>query len=272
MPPVTRTDLHYNFLKTIIIRIDFQGVFEPEMEKILLQIKPYLKAKSFTRYEKKTTNQIEIDVLTGNQQSGTGKIQSQEVHSFINDDNGYVLEVSSSFICLNISSTKYSPFESYSVIVSDIANVYKQSIDFFTVKRLGIRKINICMIDNKKRIKEFFSPAYFGYFDAIDTANTLISNRRDLFNIDKYRINLFCNIEQGFSNKQELYKVSLDVDAYIDNTEIIDQVIYNQAELQKMNDLLFDIYINSLTQDFQTALSSEDDSLFAGLIGVERNE
>ena len=65
MSPVNRADLHFNFLKTIIVRLDFQGVFEPEMEKILPLVKPYLKEKAFNRYEKKTSNRIEISVLAG---------------------------------------------------------------------------------------------------------------------------------------------------------------------------------------------------------------
>lgn len=273
MPPVTRSDLHFNFLKNIIIRLDFQGVFEPEMEKILPLVKPYLKSKQFTRYEKKTNKQIEINVVNGTPQlPAPNLIQSQEIHSFVNEDSGYVLDVSSSYICLNISSTKYSPFEEYSVLVSDIANIYKEAIDFFTMKRLGIRKINVCMLEDKTKIKQFFSPAYYGFFDAIDEVNTLASNRRDFFSVNKFKVNLQSNIEQGISNGTPLYKMSLDVDAYVDDSDTIEQVIFNQEELQHMNDLLFEIYIKSLTSEFQSALSGDDEAAFDGLIGVERNE
>lgn len=273
MPPVLRTDLHYNFLKNIIVRLDFQGVFEPEMEKILPLVKPYLKEKDFKRYEKKTNKQLEINVVNGIPQApAASSLQSQDIHSFINDDNGYVLEISSSFICLNISSTKYSPFEEYSVLVSDIANLYKDTIDFFTTKRLGIRKINVCMLEDKTQIPQFFSPSYFGYFDAIEFVNTLASNRRDFFFIDKYKVNLQCNVEQGSAEDKQLYKVSLDVDAYVDESSVIDQIVYNAGELQSINNLLFNIYIKSLTPKFQAALSGDDDTAFVGLIGVERNE
>lgn len=45
------------------------------------------------------------------------------MHSFVNDDRGDVLNISSSFVCLDVSSTSYSPFEDYSVLVLDIANI-----------------------------------------------------------------------------------------------------------------------------------------------------
>ena len=83
MPPVFRTDLHYNFLKNIIVRLDFQGVFEPEMEKILPLVKPYLKEKAFKRYEKKTNKQFEINVVNGIPQApATSSLQSQDIHVF----------------------------------------------------------------------------------------------------------------------------------------------------------------------------------------------
>lgn len=273
MSAIKRTDLKYNFLKNIIVRIDFQGVFEPEMEKLLPLIKPYLKSKNFSRYERKKNNQIEINVPNiDSQQPSFGKVQSQDVHSFINEDKGYVLDVSNSFVCLNISSTGYSPFEDYSVLVSEIAEIYKHNIDFFTVTRVGVRKINVCMIENKKRIRELFSQDYFGYFTAIDGVNTHLSNRRDTFSINEYKGNLSCNIEQGSSGDRVLYKLDLDIDIYVDDIDVISKTTFNTDKLKEMNDVLFDIYVKALTEEFKNALAGDDESKFDGLIGVERNE
>lgn len=273
MASISRADFKYNFLKTIIIRLDFQGVFEPELEKVLPQIKPYLKEKGFNRYEKKTANQIEINVGKGvPPMPASGRIQSQEMHSFINEDFGFVLDVSSSVICLSINSTGYIPFESYSVLISNIANIYKKNIDFFTVTRLGIRKTNICMVNEKSRIKDLFSPGYFGYFESIKSANTIASNRRDTFSVDKCKVNLFCNIDQGVADKTQLYKLTLDIDAYLDDPTTIEQVVCNTNELNKMNELLFSVYINSLTEDFKKALMTENDPILADIIGIEKNE
>ena len=264
MASVLRTELKYNFLKNIIVRLDFQGVFEPELEKILPSVKPYLREIGFNRYEKKTANHFEINVINGAPpEVPKGKVQSQEIHSFQNEDRGFVLDISSSFICLNINSTKYAPFEEYSVLFSEIAQIYKKSIDFFTVKRLGIRKINICMVDDKSKIKTLFIPEYFRYFDAIEAANTIVSSQRDTFSVDNYKVNLVCKTEQGRVNDVSLYKLTLDIDTYIENTSIIENVVFDQSEMAKMNNLLFEIYAGSLTNDFQLALTNEDAPMFA---------
>lgn len=68
MTSITRTDFRFNLLKNIIVRIDFQGVLEVEMEKILMLIKPYLKDQGFSRYMRKRSNEIEVNVSNLNQQ------------------------------------------------------------------------------------------------------------------------------------------------------------------------------------------------------------
>lgn len=270
MGPIVRTDLHFNFLKNIIFRIDFQGVFEPEMEKILVLVKPHLKSKGFSRYLKKKNNEIQINVgdLESPESPLSKLVKSQEIHSFINEDRGYVLDLSSSFVCLNINSTAYTPFEEYCAIISEITSIYKENIDFISVNRVGIRKINVCMLEKREKINEFFSSEYFGYFNAIQNTNTVSSNRKDTFIIDVYKGNLSCNIEQGLAENKTLYKVSLDTDIYVDDVSVIEKGI----DFDVMNNMLFEIYISSLTEKFKTALSGDDETLFEGIIGVERNE
>ena len=142
MTNIQRKDFKYNFLKNIIIRFDFQGVFEPELENILPDIKPYLKEKNFTRYNKRNDNTININI-NDMQPPIFNNFQNQIIHSFVNDDSGYMLDISNNFICLNIRSTTYSPFEEYAKLISDIIKIYKEKIDFFTITRIGIRKINV---------------------------------------------------------------------------------------------------------------------------------
>ena len=42
---ITRNDLKKNFLKKIIMRLDFQGVLQAEMESIILKVKPFLRGQ-----------------------------------------------------------------------------------------------------------------------------------------------------------------------------------------------------------------------------------
>lgn len=274
-PQVERENFHYNFLKHIIIRLDFQGVLESEMEPILLKIKPYIKSQKFDRYEERFSNQININLANLNVSQEiiqSNRPQTQKIYSFINENKGYSLDISNRFICLNINSVKYVPFEEYIDYVSYIAKIYEDSIDFFTVKRFGIRKSNICFVDDKEKINTYFKENRFGFFNDFSDVNTLISKRNDLFVTEKYKINLNCNLEQGKEDDKIIYKVLLDIDAFLDNTKAIEDLIFDKSELQNMNAILFNIYANSLTDVFKEALMSEDDFPIEGIKGIESNE
>lgn len=275
MPPISRKDLHHNFLKKIIVRLDFQGVLEPEMENILLKIKPYAKEKGFSRYEEKITNRIDIAVSQVGiepPQASANQIRSQKVYSFVDEDRGYVLDVSSSFVCLNITSTRYTPFEEYSEYLSAIAKIYQETIDFFTVKRFGLRKINECLIEDKQKISEYFSPVYFSAYNELPGINTIQSNRANIFIIDQYHVNLISNIVQGVAQGKTLYSILLDLDVYLDTTKDIEELLARNETFQEMNDLLFKIYLHALTEKFKEALSNDGDFAIDDLIGIERND
>lgn len=270
MGNISRSDLHFNFLKNIVFRIDFQGVFEPEMDRILTLVKPYVKSKGFSRYLKKKNSEVRISVgILDTPESSPNKIvKSQDVHSFVNEDRGHVLDLSNSFVCLNINSTSYTPFEEYRDIVTNIAHMYKENIDFVSIIRVGIRKINICLFKEREQISKFFSSNYFGYVNILKKANSLSVALRDTFINEPYKGTILSSIEQGKDNTQTLYKVSLDSDVYIDDAAIIE----NNIDYDFMNDMLFDIYVSALAENFRQALSGDDETAFDGIIGIEKNE
>ena len=275
MPPTKREDLHHNFLKKIIVKLDFQGVLESEMECILSEIKPYVKEKGFTRYTEKMSDQVDISILdirSSQPIAEASRVKSQRVYSFIDETRGYVLDISSNFICLAINATRYTPFESYGSYLPEISKIYAENIDFFTTKRLGLRKINECLIQDKALIKRYFSSAYFGFFDELEGVDTLQSRQMDSFKIKEYNVNLMSNVNQGTADGRTLYSVRLDIDAYLDNSESIDRALSEPTNIQGMNDLLFEIYVRALTDEFIAILSSEDVSEIDGIIGIAENE
>ncbi len=120
MAIVNRNELHHNFLKSVIVRLDFQGVLEAEMEKVLLHVKPFAKEKGFSRYIEKNANQIDIAVSDNGMPESietTNRVRRQKVYSFIDENRGFVLDVSNSFICLTINTTHYTPFDDYCDII-----------------------------------------------------------------------------------------------------------------------------------------------------------
>lgn len=274
MGDVNRTDFKYNFLKSIIVRLDFTGVLESEMEKVLIHIKPFAKDRGFTKYIEKITGQIDVTLIDkGAQESSelSNKVKRQKVYSFIDENRGVVLDVSNSFVCLTINTVQYMSFDSYCEIVPHVAGIYKNCIDFFSVVRFGIRKMNECLIEDKAQIRNYFNPEYYSYFSQLEGIDTLQSNHVNVFSIGKCRINHIANISQGQYEGKTVYSIRLDIDAYFTTAEDIQKLMDSKEELLKVNDLIFKVYVHSLTSDFISSLMSEE---YDGglLIGVERND
>lgn len=274
MPPITRKDLRYNFLKNIILRLDFQGVFDSEMDCVMRKVKTLAKESGFLKYEEKTASQIGITI--GDSEllqncNNTLNRSNKRTYCFINETRGYRLDISSGYICMNVNSAHYIPFDEYSKIFESLITIFRANIDFFTPKRLGLRKVNECLIPNKNVIYECFNRDCFCYYDD-SNADTIMSNHTDVFNIEPYRINLISRLDQGKNIEGDtLYRTQLDIDVYLDAEEDIARVL-NDEKIQEMNQLTFDIYIHSLNKNFIEALKSEKDFSFNNIIGVEHNE
>ena len=260
-----RNQLKKNFLQEIIIRLDFQGVLQPEMEKVLLIAKPYLKEKSFKRYNEIVNNQTIVE--------GTSPkdFSSPITYTFMDDNYGFALALSTTSIVMSIQSEVYSPFENYSEIFSYIASLYNEEIDFFTVKRFGLRKINYCFVKRVSDINKYFDSKYFDLEEPISGFDIETINRTSSLSYGKKNLNLRYAVEKGNLDKEPFYKVTLDSDIYSVDKATIHSIIENKDEMASINEMLFTIYCGALTDQMAELLTSEND-LPEGLAGVENNE
>lgn len=271
---VNRGSFKYNFLKEVIIKLDFQGVLQAEMENILLKVKPYLKERKFNRYEQKVNNEIDINVSRGIFESNAPikEVRNVIIHSFINENSGYAIDLSTTFICLKVNATKYISFEDYSETFMGIASIYRDTIDFLTIKRFGLRKINFCFVSETKCINRYFNQRYFDCYDLFKDSQVFASEKKENFTVDNCKMNLLCGVEQGQLGDSQIYKVTLDTDIYIDVTEQIENTIFENNEITRLNDKLFAIYADSLTEEFGKMLQNDETEWPEDIIGVEKNE
>ena len=271
---IKRETFKFNFLKQIIIRLDFQGVLQTEMENILLQVKPFLKERKFNRYEQKINNEVDIDLNNSvfQQNNPIKAVRNVITHSFVNEDKGYVIELSTNYVCLKVNAIKYVSFEEYSDTFMGIVNIYKTSIDFLTLKRFGLRKINFCFFNNKSCINKYFQKNYFDCFDLFEGTDIYASEKKTNFRFEECKINLLTYIEQGLLGEKKVYKTTLDLDVYLDQTENIEKVIFEEKGIANLNEKLFLIYIDALTDEFGKMLSNDETVWTDEIIGVEKNE
>lgn len=271
---VNRSSFKYNFLKQIILRLDFQGVLPTEMEGILSKIKPFLKDKSFNRYEQRVESEIEIPmgVFQASNEQPMPSVHNINIHCFIDENKGYSVDLSTNFICMKVNAAKYIPFDDYADTFIGLASIYRETIDFLTVKRFGLRKINFCFLKKIESLNTYFNPQFFSSFNLFENTEVLANEKKENFKTDNCNINLMCSVNQGQLGGNIIYKVSLDSDIYIDNAKDIETIIFESKHIANLNDKLFSIYLETITDEFGKMLANSETEWSDEIIGVEKNE
>lgn len=271
---VKRSSFKYNFLKQIILRLDFQGVLPMEMEGILIKIKPFLKGKDFNRYEQRVENEIEIPMglFQSINEQPMPAVHNINIHCFIDENKGYSVDLSTNFICMKVNAAKYISFDDYADTFMGLVNIYRETIDFLTVKRFGLRKINFCFLKEIEFLNKYFNPQYFSSYSLFDNTEVFASEKKENFKTDNGKINLICGVSQGQLEGKIIYKISLDSDIYIDNTKEIETIIFENNQITDLNDKLFYIYLDAITNEFGNMLCNDETEWSEEIIGVEKNE
>ena len=226
-------------------------------------------------YEQQISNEIDLNMNSNGifeTANPVREIRNITVHSFINVDSGYTVDLSVNHICIKVNTTKYIPFDEYAITFMGVSNIYKSTIDFFTVKRFGLRKINFCFVNSVSCINKYFNQRYFDCYDLFEPSEVFASEKKENFSVDHCKINLLCDIEQGQLNDKQSYKLTLDSDIYIDDTDNIEKDIFDNEGISLLNERLFMIFVDAITDEFGKMLLSDNDINQDEIMGVERNE
>lgn len=273
---VKREELKNNFLKKIVVRCDYKGVLDKELDDLLVQIKGYIKEKGFTRFDELYANETDFksddpEVLDSDY-IPNNEIRRTKLYSFKNDDGSFAISICKNFLIVTISESKYVDFNYYSNICIDILKVLKDNVSFFRPLRFGIRKINQCIILEKSIINEYFDESYYRLFNWKNEVDNTIMQSKDCFSIDSCKVNFVRLIVQGEYGEEKAYQVVLDVDIYSTDLLYIQQIIDKDNKgIDKMNELLFDIYVSTLTKSFIQKLKNDTFS-DVRILGVEKND
>ena len=268
-----REDFKFNFLKQIIVRIDFQGVLESELEGVLPKIKSFLSEENFVRYTQKTSNDVNMALSNENNSlPEVSRVVGRVVHSF-QDKNGFVIDISNNFICLNIRPAFYQRFEVYAGIAEKLINILKNQISFFTPIRVGVRKINQCLLKEKKTLNKFFNKTYYPSvtFDTdVPNANTMSCMHRTIMEVGRYIGNLNCNLISGKANDLPIFQILLDIDIY--KAKAKSETDIGEYCLTEMNEIIFRLFVGALTPDFRLLLCESDPDNFDEIEGIKPND
>ena len=268
---ITRYMMRKNILRNILFRVDYKGIVN--VNEFLSQIKEDLLEPHFSEYNNTFNNNVNID-LTGTSIEDVSKMLSlpvkevsqQEIHiysksKFTNDGvlttDEVELRISKYFTTLEIKCKgEYKNIDPYLKYFSNLIKNLLANNSYTRFKRIGLRKVASQIFRERDEVYSIFDSNKYG--DVLDGSfPPLEFNRIDILRkpdqpyIYNYRRGLksvqIVNKETG--EKGDGYLALIDLDGYI-TEERIDGTFAIDKCLTEINDVLFDLFKNAVTDKF----------------------
>lgn len=269
---IKRNDLKSDFLKQTIVRIDYDYMFEDYVENTMKKIDSFLGNKGYTIKNnfmsqfglkvdfEKLNNDINANLMDNiNVESD----KREKFISFINEEKHIKIDITREYSAITVEYQEHIHFDEILEIFDKIVEELYNSRNNLQVKRLGLRKINVYMMENIDKIDDYFENNIFAFSSSnLPSYQFIGKNSFDNYLYRGYTVNQIANIAQGFLQTNDgnklLNQLALDFDIYVENPS-------KDVSLKDMNDKLFEIYKNSLTEDFLNKLldeNFEDEEIF----------
>lgn len=280
-----RSEIKHNFLKQIIFRLDYEGLMEADVEKCILSLRQKFYDVGFEKMDNRTENQFDVQIkmdlnIPDENQFSINSNNKSIVYSF-SSEKKEILEISKSFFTLTVDiDQKYETFDKYLSLLAESIETIKSTSPYFQVLRIGLRKINICLLDDLARLSNYFTRAAFNIDDVIkqfEDCDCVASNMVTVLSKNNYQINYVRNIQEGVmqqdnGTQKTMYQVVVDIDVFKEgNREILsllcdEQMIKDTLETQ--NTIEFGVFIKSLSDELIEALKQDtfQDTAIKGVI------
>lgn len=262
-----RAELKHNFIKQMIFRLDFDGIMEADIEQAVLELRQKIFTAGYSNMEKRYENpidfQVKIDLnIPSENKLLIGNSNENLIYRFSSEEQE-VLELSKSFFTLTVDiDKKYETFDKYISLLAEIVESIRGKSPFFKALRMGLRKTNICFLNNLKLLSCFFTKATFNIGDIMKQFNDCQCTAANMIAVlekDSYKINYIRNIQEGLMQEDNgeartVYQIVLDIDVFRENNKDILAVLSNresvEVALKKQNTIEFEIFIQSLDSHF----------------------
>lgn len=272
---VKRENLKNNFLKNIIVRFDYTGIAEVELDNIVAKVKSIFKKAHYNNLKEEYLTEMDLQLqdpegIEIESLPVTG-VRKKRAYVFFDKERGIECKLSTQFALVSIQSQKYIPFSEYSGTLVEVVKTFRNEVDFLNCTRFGVRKVNQCIIKDIHSLDRYFNIKLFPIYGLDRGSSPKLFESRDCFLDGKYNVNLMRTIIKGEYEDSIAYQVVLDSDIYITQDDDINRLFTGNTEITAMNERLFELYKEALTEDFIEKLGKENFN-DSNIIGVEKNE
>lgn len=264
MKKYTRDNIYSEMLKTVIIRLDFSGVINigPFVEKI--KQSEIIKSK-FSRFQEIAQRQVKVNFIPKDIEDGglpVTKEQDNIVYRFWNwmpNSSEAVLYIDNTSITLSVDCEKkpYKGSKEYSALMIALMKEFKKHDQYISFNRLGVRKIDIQILDDGEQVKDYFNEKF-----TVSNSWELcppkdMATLTELLRIEDVRFNIIQRIEPIKIKDEKHLRLIFDVDSYIyDDVDALRDKNCEQIESYlnvKMQDKMFDMFVNVASENYLEA-------------------
>ena len=269
-----RSEIKHNFLKKIIFRLDYEGLMDTDIEKCIVLLREKIFASGFVHMENRIENQIDFQMkvdlnIPDENQFSVSNTNKNMIYSF-SSDKGELLEISKSVLSLIVDiDMTYETFDKYMELLAESIDKIKQCSLYFRTVRIGLRKINICLLENLAELSTYFTRAAFNINDIVEIYNDyecVASNMSTILSKNNYQINYVRNIQEGVMQQEDgsqktMYQIVLDIDVNKEGNKEISSMLCNRERivetLNMQNKIAFEVFAKSLSGKSIEALKQE---------------
>ena len=259
---IKREDLKSNFLKNTIIRLDYDYLFEENIEQIVKNLNEFLIKKNY-RMNSRTLNQFSVgfDMKKLDEDESPvdfNKKPREEFASFINKDGNIIVDITRNFATMTVNYKENKKFEDIIEIFNEVKKQVENVREGIGLNRIGIRKTNIYYLRNIENINRYFEERLFSFNTLISNKDVIIKQQLESYSIDGFKVNQNSEVQIGTytekekPEKEKVYRIVLDIDIYDDVLE------NNKIDLYGMNSIVFEIYKSNLKEEFLEQLKEEN--------------
>ena len=267
-----RNELKRNIISSIILRVDYEGLMDIDLDNLIVKIRELLKEEKYLDSREIYKNELEF-LINPNSSSINDLLRinpqpTLKVYEFI-DENKRKIQISRKFFICELHI--FEEFEKYSKIMCHFMENAISDISLFKIKRLGLRKVNVCYVLEQNSISKYFKnlaivnqPTGYKYIS---------SNIDNLYESDNFKIKLSKNIQTGKisdpNETKEAFQIILDIDVFSQTFSIFENLKSEKITkiIDNLNNLVFTCFTNEITDKLYELLCKEH-STEKDIIGI----